>query len=218
VTRSYPTSRRAVLGIAAVRVGVAAFVVGLLVQGYLARIAVGDGNPFDYFGFFTNQTNMLMGLLLVATGALMLLDRPMPHWWATARGVMTACLLVVAVVYNGLIPGTGTASAWVSAVLHILFPLFVLLDWLLVGDRPPLRWSRLWIVLPYPIVWLAVVLVRGVTDGWVPYGFLLPERGVVSLLGYCAALLVTFVVAGAAVWAGSRARGVLLPRDATTSA
>lgn len=210
------TSRRAALAIGAVRVIVAGFVVGLLLQGYVAGVAAGDGNPFDYFGYFTNQTNLLMGVLLIVTGWLTLLDRPSPPWLVTARGVVTACLLVVAVIYNGLIPGTGTASAWVSAVLHIFFPLFALLDWLLVGDRRPFRWSTLWIVLPYPVVWLVVVLVRGATDGWVPYGFLLPERGAVSLLAHCAVLLVSLVVAGTVVWAGSRWRGAFLPRAAAT--
>nr|WP_272914779.1 epoxide hydrolase [Rathayibacter rathayi] len=31
--------------------------------------------------------------------------------------------------------------------------------------------------MPYPIVWVVVVLVHGATDGWVPYGFPLPENG-----------------------------------------
>lgn len=48
-------------------------------------------------------------------------------------------------------------------------PIVVVLDWSLVGDRGPRPWRGLWLVLPCPICWLFVVLVRGVTDGWVPY-------------------------------------------------
>lgn len=100
-------------------------------------------------------------------------------------------------------------------MLHVWFPLFALLDWLLVGDRPALRWRTLWMVLPYPVAWLVVVLVRGATDGWVPYGFLLPERGVASLLAHCAGMLVALVGAGALVWPASRRHGLLAPRPAT---
>ncbi|MDQ1104117.1 Pr6Pr family membrane protein [Nocardioides zeae] len=207
------THRRVAIAVGTARVAVSAVVVVLLMLTYVERIAVGDSNPFDYFGYFTNQTNLLMSVLLGGAGVLMLLGRPAPAWLATARGVATACLLVVAVVYNSLIPGTGTAPAWVSAVLHVVFPALALLDWLLVGDRHRLRWRSWWIVLPYPVVWLVVVLVRGATDGWVPYGFLLPERGVASLAAHCVGLLVALVAAGAVVWAGSRLRGTLLPRS-----
>ncbi|WP_238439343.1 Pr6Pr family membrane protein [Microbacterium sp. JZ31] len=204
--------RNSAVGIGIARIGAAMFVVVLLVHTFLGRIAVGDANPFDYFGYFTNQTSLLAAVVLTASGSHSVRNQRPPHWLVAARGVVTACLLVVAVIYNGLVPGTGTAPAWISAVLHVYFPLFVLLDWVLVGDRAPLRWRTLWIVLPYPLAWLAVVLVRGATDGWVPYGFLLPERGVMSLLGYSAALLFTLVASGALVWAGSRSPGILLPR------
>ena len=35
----------------------------------------------------------------------------------------------------------------------------------------------MWLHVLYPVVWIAVVLVRGATDGWVPYPFLNPEQG-----------------------------------------
>lgn len=44
------THRRTAITIGTVRVAVSAFVVVLLVLTYVERIAVGDGNPFDYFG------------------------------------------------------------------------------------------------------------------------------------------------------------------------
>ncbi|CAM3313203.1 Pr6Pr family membrane protein [Occultella aeris] len=116
----------------------------------------------------------------------------------------------VAVIYNTLIPGTGSAPPVVSTILHLAFPLAITLDWLLVGDRGPLAWRRLWLVLPYPLLWLLVVLVRGVTDGWVPYGFLLPDRGLASLGLHVVALLGTLLAAGALVWAASRSAGLWL--------
>jgi hypothetical protein len=100
------------------------------------------------------------------------------------------------------------ASSWVSVIIHILLPLLVALDRLLIGDRPPLRWRKLWLLLPYPLAWLTVVLIRGVTDGWVPYGFLLPERGLPSLAAHVVGILGAIGAAGVHVWAASRFRGI----------
>lgn len=195
-----------VIGVGRVAAGV--LVGAVLGHAYALRIAVGDGNPFNFFGYFTNQTSLLASGVLIALGALVIAGRRVPDWLSLLRGIATAYLLVVAVIYNVLVPGTGSAPAWVSLVLHVLFPILVALDWLLVGDRPRLRWKHLWLLLPYPVVWLVIVLIRGVTDGWVPYGFLLPERGLVSLLLHIVGLLVAIIVAGIVVWmtSGVRAR------------
>jgi hypothetical protein len=188
------------------RVAGGVVVIAVLGYVYLLRIHAGDGNPFDYFGYFTNQTSLLASLVLIATGVLLVAGRPVPPALTLVRGMVTAYLLVVAVTYNLLVPGTGSAPPWVSALLHVVFPVLVALDWLLVGDRPPLSWRKLYVILPYPILWLVVVLIRGVTDGWVPYGFLLPERGYGSLAVHILGLLAAIIVAGALVWAASRAR------------
>jgi hypothetical protein len=195
-----------VIGVGRVAAGV--LVGAVLGHAYALRIAVGDGNPFNFFGYFTNQTSLLASGVLIALGALVIAGRRVPDWLSLLRGIATAYLLVVAVIYNVLVPGTGSAPAWVSLVLHVLFPILVALDWLLVGDRPRLQWKHLWLLLPYPVVWLVNVLIRGVTDGWVPYGFLLPERGLVSLLLHIVGLLVAIIVAGIVVWmtSGVRAR------------
>jgi hypothetical protein len=195
-----------VIGVGRVAAGV--LVGAVLGYAYALRFAVGDGNPFNFFGYFTNQTSLFASGVLIALGALTIAGRRVPDWLSLLRGIATAYLLVVAVIYNVLVPGTGSAPAWVSLVLHVIFPILVAFDWLLVGDRPRLRWRHLWLLLPYPVVWLVIVLIRGVTDGWVPYGFLLPERGLVSLLLHIVGLLVAIVVAGIVVWmtSGVRAR------------
>jgi hypothetical protein len=195
-----------VIGVGRVAAGV--LVGAVLGYAYALRFAVGDGNPFNFFGYFTNQTSLFASGVLIALGALTIAGRRVPDWLSLLRGIATAYLLVVAVIYNVLVPGTGSAPAWVSLVLHVIFPILVAFDWLLVGDRSRLRWRHLWLLLPYPVVWLVIVLIRGVTDGWVPYGFLLPERGLVSLLLHIVGLLVAIVVAGIVVWmtSGVRAR------------
>lgn len=200
-----PQTRRA-WGIGRIVVG--ASVIAVLLYAYALRIAVGDASPFDYFGYFTNQTSLIAALVLIGSGALVTTGRSVPSGFALLRGIVTAYLLVVGVIYNVLVPGTGSAPPWVSVLLHVVFPLLVALDWLLIGDRPRLPWSRLWMLVPYPLIWLGVVLWRGVTDGWVPYGFLLPERGLGSLMFHVLGLLVAVLLAGVLVWTASRFRGV----------
>ena len=69
------------------------------------------------------------------------------------------------------------ALGWGNNVLHIILPICAVLDWILFADRPTLAWKRLWISLIYPMVWVVVVLIRGATDGWLPYPFLNPATG-----------------------------------------
>jgi hypothetical protein len=187
-------------------------VIAVLVYVYALRIGVGDGNPFDFFGYFTNQTSLLASVVLITSGWFAIVGRSAPRALPLVRGIATSYLLVVAVVYNVLVPGTGSAPPWVSVLLHIVFPLVVALDWLLIGDRLRLPWRMLRLVLPYPIVWLTVVLIRGITDGWVPYGFLLPERGLASLVEHIAGLIAAIVCAGVLVWAASRVQPLVQVR------
>ena len=192
--RAYIAWIRIAIGLAAI------LVVG---YSYLEGIARGDWNPFDFFGYFTNQTSLGTGVILLATGILSLRRRcstPLTY----ARAVAVACMIIVAVIYNGIVPGTGSAPAWVSLALHVALPAYTAIDWLVVPDRPALPWRSIWLLLPYPLIWLAVVLTRGATDGWVPYGFLLPDHGPASLALHSAGLLLALLTAGALTWAASR--------------
>lgn len=199
-----PRIARVPIGIA--RIVLATTVLGILGYTYVLGIPSDGANPFDYFGYFTNLTSLLTSIILVLAGLGILRSRPEPLWLSTARGVLTACMIIVGVIYNVLVPGTGSAPFWVSAILHIVFPAMVVADWFLVRDHAPLRWRDMWLVLPYPLVWLSVVLIRGMTDGWVPYGFLLPERGLASLLAHLLGLLCTLVAAATVVWASAQHR------------
>lgn len=192
------------LVIGALRTLVGASTISVLLYTYGLNVAGGEANPFDYFGYFTNQTNLLAGVVFIVTGVLTIARREPPRWLTLLRGMATAYLIVVAVIYNVLVPGTGSAPPWVSAVLHIVIPIVAVLDWVLVNDRRPLLWRRLWILLPYPCIWLLVVLARGATDGWVPYGFLLPDNGPTSLSLHILGLIGAVMTAGFLVWWASR--------------
>lgn len=199
------TSRRA-RSLTRLDAGVLALAVVLF--AYVLRVRAGDGNPLDFFGYFTNQTSSLTAIVLLVVALHQLTRRRVPRAVVVAWGAGVACLVVVAVVYNVLVPGTGSAPPWVSAVLHIAFPVFVLVDFASASDRPVLAWRTLWWVLPYPCLWLTVVLIRGVVDGWVPCGFLLPERGPASLAAHVIGILALLMLAAAGVWALSRGRSI----------
>jgi hypothetical protein len=192
------------IAVGLLRAVVGAFTISVLLYTFGLDIEGRDANPFNYFGYFTNQTSLFMGVVFIATGFLTIARRELSRWLTLLRGVGTAYLIVVAVIYNVLVPGTGSAPPWVSAVLHVVVPTIVVFDWVLVNDRRPLPWPRLWILLPYPFVWLLVVLGRGMTDGWVPYGFLLPENGLISLILYIVGLVCAVMIAGIVVWLASR--------------
>lgn len=192
---------------AVARILVSVVVLAVLGYAYGLRMAAGDPSPVDHFGYFTNQTSLLLSIALLVSGATSLLGRTPSESSGLIRGIATTYLVVVGVVSNTLVPGTGSAPPWVSALLHVVLPVLAVLDWALVADRPPLPWRRLPLVLPYPLLWLVVVLVRGRTDGWVPYGFLLPANGLPSLIAYVLGLIAAVLVAGALIWVLSRRSG-----------
>ena len=97
-----------------------------------------------------------------------------------------------------------------NAALVTRSPIYVAIDWLLFGDRRRLALKRLWVILVYPIVWLIVVLVRGATDGWVPYPFLAPANGYGSVAVYCVIIALVIGAVGLLVLWYSRVR-VLKP-------
>ncbi|MFD6698348.1 MULTISPECIES: Pr6Pr family membrane protein [unclassified Microbacterium] len=210
-----PASRLGMQGVGAARLVLGAAIITILMLTYVRGGADNGYNPFDYFGFFTNLTSLLAAIILILVGARGMTARGAHGWLTDARAVATACMLLVAVIYNGLVPGTGSAPPWVSVTLHIVFPSVMALDWLIIGDRGPMPWPRFWILAPYPVLWLIVVLARGATDGWVPYGFLLPERGAGAIALTALGLLGALGVAGALVWWASRLPGMLGARSET---
>jgi hypothetical protein len=125
-----------------------------------------------------------------------------------ARACVTTYIVIVGLVYNTLLVGLpgGVELEWANFVLHVAMPIYAAIDWVFFGDRRRVAWKRFGIVLIYPLVWVAVVLARGATDGWVPYPFLSPTLGygVVSL--YVVGIAAAIAGVGAGVWWLSRIR------------
>lgn len=92
--------------------------------------------------------------------------------------------------------------------LHKLFPVVIVLDWIV--DPPSVRLSYrdslYWLI--YPLIWVGLTLVRGAADGWYPYPFLDPADGGYGQVAVTIVALIIgfFVIAGALIAVGD-ARG-----------
>jgi hypothetical protein len=165
-------------------------------------------NPFNFFGYFTMQSNILTAVVLLLAALATFRGRPQTPLLVLARACVTTYIVIVGIVYNTLLVGLegGISLEWANWVLHVAFPIYAALDWILFGDRHALPWRQLWVVLIFPVVWIIVVIIRGATDGWVPYPFLDPSLGYGVVALYSLGIFVATVIVGALVFAFSRVR------------
>lgn len=170
----------------------------------------GPINFLNFFGYFTIQSNIITMVAVFASAYFIFARKAQPSWVVFLRAIATTVIVLVGLVYNTLLSGASLAGSfdlrWSSDVLHVIIPIYALLDWVLFADRMKLAYNKLWLVLIYPIVWLVVILIRGATDGWVPYPFLDPATGYGTVTIYCIAISVITTIFGLAVFALSRVR------------
>ncbi|MFW2512435.1 Pr6Pr family membrane protein [Demequina sp. SO4-13] len=162
----------------------------------------------DYFGYFTNQANLIAAAVLLIALPRTARDRAL--WVELARASAVVYLLIVVSVYWILLwPTLGqVAHPWANAIIHAVSGAVVLADWLLEGPRRPISWRWAWVPALYPLVWLAVVLVRGATDGWVPYPFLDADDGYGPVVAVLVGIVAAGVLAGSAMFQVTRWRRV----------
>jgi hypothetical protein len=167
-------------------------------------------NPFNFFGYFTIQCNIITFVAFLASAYFVLRRSTQPSSVMYLRAVATAVIVIVGIVYNTLLAEASLAGsfdlAWSSNILHVVMPIYALLDWVLFADRTELPYNRLWIVLIYPVIWLTVILIRGATDGWVPYPFLDPATGYGSVTVYGIAIGIFTLLSGLVIFALTRLR------------
>jgi hypothetical protein len=177
-------------------------------------------NVVNFFSFFTIDSNLL-SLVLMLIGAVFLIRKTDdPNWYLIARASVVTYMVTTGVVYNLLLRGIelpqGSTLAWSNEILHVIAPIYLLLDWVLAPGRKPLDYKTVWIVIVFPLVWSVYTLIRGpfVEDQvfgnayWYPYPFLNPytsAQGYVTVAFYM--LLITVIIAAAGlgtVWVSRR--------------
>jgi hypothetical protein len=208
-----PTTRNGTVLVAILRLAVAALVAGAVVATVAEAAGRTTINPFNMFGYFTIQSNIILAVVYAVIAVVSLRGETASPALNIARGSVTTYIIIVGVVYATLLAPLGAAGgvpvAWANTALHIITPIYALADWILFSDRARIGFNRLWIVLIYPLVWVAVVLVRGATDGWVPYPFLHPDTGYASVFFYVGLIVVVMFAFGSLVFWISRKRSIL---------
>ncbi len=155
--------------------------------------------PANFFSYFTVQSNLLGAAAFLAGAAFLLTRGALPRWLELARGGPVIYLAVTGVVFALLLEDTATQNAfqvyWADRIMHLVFPVAVVLDWLLAPPRVRIDrvHAALWLV--YPLAWLVYTMIRGGIVDWYPYEFLDPGRdGTLAVLAYCVGIAVFFAL------------------------
>jgi hypothetical protein len=153
----------------------------LVVAAIVAQVKVGiDAGVFDaarFFAYFTIQSNLIgvVALLLVLASRGGERSRGLELLRGAAAVYLSVTFIVVIVLLSNV--DVGLQLPWVDFVLHKVFPVIVVADWLLdpPHQRLDIRDTVYWLI--YPATWVVFTLVRGANDGWYPYPFLDPANG-----------------------------------------
>ncbi|WP_309064973.1 Pr6Pr family membrane protein [Microbacterium sp.] len=177
----------------------------------------------NFFSFFTILSNLSAVLaLFIAVVWAWTAGRDAvaePRWLAMLLVCASTYMIITGVVYNTLLRGIelpqGQTVPWSNEVLHLIGPLFLLLDVLVAPRRRALPWATVLAAAVFPIVWAVYTLVRAnmiVSPGtgnpyWYPYPFLDPHQpgGYAIVAVYVVGIAAVIIgVSAAVVWAGRR--------------
>ncbi len=168
-------------------------------------LASGEFVPWNFFGYFTIQTNLIGATALIVAAPFS--GRERPAWVEYLRVGAAVYLTVVVAVYWTLLYSPESIN-WTDYIVHLLSGIVLVADWVLEGPRTRLPLRTVWVVITYPAVWIVVVLIRGATDGWFPYPFLNPANGYGSIAVVVAGIVVAGLVLGTVLFGATRWRVV----------
>ncbi|GGF17117.1 Pr6Pr family membrane protein [Subtercola lobariae] len=184
----------------------------------------------NFFSFFTVDSNAASVVVLLAGAALGIwrtgntnaatATATDPLLYTTVRAAVVTYMVTTGIVYNLLLRPLslpqGQTLEWSNEILHVVAPLYLLLDWLFAPGRARLNYRRLWAIVSFPIVWVIYTLIRGplaidASTGkpWYPYPFLNPAasaNGYVSVSFYVVLIALVISALGVGViWVSRRA-------------
>lgn len=178
----------------------------------------------NFLSFFTIESNLLAGIVLAVAAVWALRHRgttdPEPRWLAVLLVCVSTYMIVTGIVYNTLLRNVelpqGVTVPWSNEVLHVVIPLFLLIDVLFAPRRRALGWSTIAITAIFPLAWAVYTLIRAnliiaPASGqpyWYPYPFLNPHTvpgGYLGVSGYIVGIAIAIIgVAALVVWVGRR--------------
>lgn len=169
-----------------------------------ARLSERSGDPgftvANFFSYFTVQSNLIAGGVLLAAGVVALRRRPASERLDLWRGGATLYIATTGIVYSALLAADEPSLLrWTNLVLHYAMPLALVVDWVVDTPRRRIHFRSALVWLAYPAAYISYTLIRGAATGWYPYPFVdVADRG------YPAVLLTTAILAIAmlaAIWA-----------------
>ena len=207
--------------LAAVRAALAVLTVVAIGAQLASSADAGVLVPLNFASYFTIQSNVI-GVVVFLVGAARWRGPSTPGW-DVVRGASALNLTVTFVVFALLLSNSDVdvALPWVNTVVHTLFPLAVIVDWLIDPPVAPISWARSLRWLVYPLAWLVYTMVRGAIAGWYPYPFLDPANGGYGTVALYVVAILAFglVVVAALRFAGNAlAYRRVIPAAAGTSA
>ena len=127
---------------------------------------------------------------MLLAGAI-LLPRP-TRTWDLIRGGAAIYMILTGVIYNTLLTEVDTlqtSDPWANNVVHLILPVVMLVDFLIIPLAHRIRWREALVWTIYPILYLAYTLIRGPIVDWYPYPFLDPRSD-----GYLRVAIVSVVI------------------------
>ncbi|GAA1424176.1 Pr6Pr family membrane protein [Agrococcus citreus] len=223
--RASPLRRILLVGRAVIALAILAAIVGQLITSIGYWTARGDASiPLDllnFFSFFTIESNIIAMVVLAVLVAAQLGRPRIGRRFDVLLLCASTYMVVTGIVYNTLLRGIelpqGATLGWSNEVLHLIAPLWLLVDWLLSSAKRDVRFADVSIVAIFPVVWLGYTLLRGPStldqatgrDWWYPYPFLDPAthaNGYAGVAIMCVIVAATVLLVAAGLVAVSRAQ------------
>lgn len=180
------------------------------VSAQFADTLENDYSVVNFFSFFTNLSNLFAVVVFTVGGVRTLLRRPGSRAWDVVRLIAVVNMVFVGLVFNLLLTEVaGGVLPWVDVVVHMVMPVAVLVDWLVLPVGRRLPWAAAGLGLVVPVLYSVYSLVRGAVTSFYPYPFYDPEAlggyGPVAL--YMVVLLVALAVLSVALVGLARLAG-----------
>jgi hypothetical protein len=166
----------------------------------------------NFFSFFTVISNILASSYLIYFGITNNYSVPSQVF----RGVVTLYMLMTGVIFALLLSGLEnvrlTAVPWDNTVLHYIMPIVVVLDWLLLPPKKPLKRSVILLWITVPVIYVVYTMIRGAFVNWYPYPFLNPSNSSLMQVVLTCIVIAVIVVIAACLLRGVTVRGTKTSR------